>query len=85
MMDNDKDIDVDSQGIRHLGMSPCASENLTVLELDNCPLVTDASLEQLTALRAGNSTAKFLQQGSAQKLQTIQETAISDSFAEIFR
>ena len=41
MMDNDKDIDVDSQGIRHLGMSPCASENLTVLELDNCPLITD--------------------------------------------
>ena len=31
----------DSQGIRHLGMSPCASENLTVLELDNCPLITD--------------------------------------------
>lgn len=30
-------------------MSPCAAENLTVLELDNCPLVTDASLEHLTS------------------------------------
>ena len=38
--DNDDDED-DEQGIRHLGMSPCASENLTVLELDNCPLITD--------------------------------------------
>lgn len=28
-------------------MSPCAAENLTVLELDNCPLVTDSSLEHL--------------------------------------
>ena len=39
--DNDNDEDDDEQGIRHLGMSPCASENLTVLELDNCPLITD--------------------------------------------
>jgi len=30
-------------------MSPCAAENLTVLELDNCPLITDASLEHLTS------------------------------------
>ena len=33
--------------LRHLGMSACASENLTVLELDNCPLVTDTSLDHL--------------------------------------
>lgn len=28
-------------------MSPCAAENLVRLELDNCPLVTDSSLEHL--------------------------------------
>jgi len=38
---------VTDEGIRHLGMSPCASENLTVLELDNCPLITDLSLDHL--------------------------------------
>jgi len=38
---------VTDEGIRHLGMSPCASENLTVLELDNCPLITDSSLDHL--------------------------------------
>lgn len=30
-------------------MSPCAAENLTVLELDNCPLITDASLDNLVS------------------------------------
>lgn len=38
---------ITDEGIRHLSMSPCAAENLTVLELDNCPLITDASLEHL--------------------------------------
>lgn len=38
---------ITDDGIRHLGMSPCASEHLTVLELDNCPLITDTSLEHL--------------------------------------
>lgn len=38
---------ITDEGIRHLGTSPCAAENLTVLELDNCPLITDASLEHL--------------------------------------
>ena len=33
---------------RHLGLSACASENLVVLELDNCPLITDTSLDHLT-------------------------------------
>ena len=33
---------------RHLGLSACASENLMVLELDNCPLITDTSLDHLT-------------------------------------
>lgn len=30
-------------------MAPCAAEHLTVLELDNCPLITDASLEHLVS------------------------------------
>ncbi len=34
-------------GIRHLGAASCASEFLTVLELDNCPLITDLSLHHL--------------------------------------
>ena len=38
---------ITDEGIRHLGGSACATENLTVLELDNCPLITDASLEHL--------------------------------------
>ena len=38
---------ITDEGIRHLGSSPCATEHLTVLELDNCPLITDASLEHL--------------------------------------
>lgn len=40
---------ITDEGIRHLSLSPCAAENLTVLELDNCPLVTDVSLEHLTS------------------------------------
>jgi len=38
---------VTDEGIRHLGVSTCATETLQVLELDNCPLITDASLEFL--------------------------------------
>lgn len=40
---------ITDEGIRQLGMSNCAvvNETLEVLELDNCPLITDASLEQL--------------------------------------
>ncbi|CAH0716788.1 unnamed protein product, partial [Brenthis ino] len=34
-------------GIKQLSMSPCAAEHLTVLGLDNCPLVTDGALEHL--------------------------------------
>ncbi|GBP00263.1 hypothetical protein EVAR_91891_1, partial [Eumeta japonica] len=36
-------------GIKQLSMSPCAAEHLTVLGLDNCPLVTDGALEHLTS------------------------------------
>ena len=35
------------EGIRHVGASACATEHLKILELDNCPLITDASLEHL--------------------------------------
>lgn len=40
---------ITDEGIRQLGISNCAviNETLQVLELDNCPLITDASLEQL--------------------------------------
>ena len=40
---------ITDEGIRQLGMAPCASENLNVLELDNLPLITDASLEHLVS------------------------------------
>lgn len=38
---------ITDEGIRHVGMSPCAAEHLAVLELDNCPLITDAALDNL--------------------------------------
>lgn len=38
---------ITDEGIRQLALSPCAAENLAVLELDNCPLITDASLDHL--------------------------------------
>ncbi|RXG58934.1 F-box/LRR-repeat protein 20 [Armadillidium vulgare] len=38
---------ITDEGIRHLGVSPCSTEHLAVLELDNCPLISDASLDHL--------------------------------------
>ena len=38
---------ITDEGIRHLGCSPCATESMSFLGLDNCPLITDASLEYL--------------------------------------
>ncbi|KOX69316.1 F-box/LRR-repeat protein 20 [Melipona quadrifasciata] len=38
---------ITDEGIRQLALSPCAAEHLAVLELDNCPLITDASLDHL--------------------------------------
>ncbi|QQP32562.1 Fbox/LRRrepeat protein 20like, partial [Caligus rogercresseyi] len=38
---------ITDEGIRQLGLSPCSSEHLTVLELDNLPLITDCSLDHL--------------------------------------
>ena len=39
---------ITDEGIRHIGHSACATEQLRILELDNCPLITDASLDYLT-------------------------------------
>jgi hypothetical protein len=38
---------ITDEGIRHLSSVSNVSETLQVLELDNCPLITDSSLEQL--------------------------------------
>jgi len=38
---------ITDEGIRHVGVSPCSAEHLAVLELDNCPLITDAALDNL--------------------------------------
>ena len=40
---------ITDEGIRQLGMAPCSSEHLIVLELDNLPLITDASLDHLVS------------------------------------
>ncbi|XP_040571299.1 F-box/LRR-repeat protein 20 [Lepeophtheirus salmonis] len=40
---------ITDEGIRQLGLSPCSSEHLTVLELDNLPLITDTSLDHLVS------------------------------------
>ena len=39
---------ITDEGIRHIGHSAWATEQLHILELDNCPLITDASLDYLT-------------------------------------
>lgn len=38
---------ITDDGIKHLSTSTCATEHLAVLELDNCPLITDVSLDHL--------------------------------------
>lgn len=38
---------ITDEGIRQLAAGSCAAESLSVLELDNCPLITDATLEHL--------------------------------------
>ena len=39
------------EGIKHLGQSSAARDKLTVLELDNCPLITDRGLDYLMACK----------------------------------
>lgn len=38
---------ITDDGIRQLAAGSCAAESLSVLELDNCPLITDQTLEHL--------------------------------------
>lgn len=38
---------ITDDGIRALSSSTCGQERLTVVELDNCPLITDVTLEHL--------------------------------------
>lgn len=38
---------ITDDGIRQLAAGSCAAESLSVLELDNCPLITDATLDHL--------------------------------------
>lgn len=40
---------ITDDGIRQLAAGSCAAESLSVLELDNCPLITDQTLEHLVS------------------------------------
>lgn len=40
---------ITDDGIRQLAAGSCAAESLSVLELDNCPLITDRTLEHLVS------------------------------------
>lgn len=40
---------ITDEGIRQLAGGGCAAESLSVLELDNCPLITDLTLEHLVS------------------------------------
>lgn len=42
---------ITDDGIRELAYGLCASESLRILELDNCPLITDSALEHLINCR----------------------------------
>merc|ERR1712141_269054 len=48
-LDLEECVLITDEGIRQLGMGPCSSEHLIVLELDNLPLITDASLDHLVS------------------------------------
>lgn len=39
---------ITDDGVRHIGTGSGAAEFLSVLELDNCPLISDAALEHLS-------------------------------------
>jgi len=40
---------ITDEGVRHVGLGACATDSLTTLELDNCPLISDAALDHLTS------------------------------------
>lgn len=42
---------ITDEGIRQLSLGLCMNDRLRVLELDNCPLITDMSLEHLRECR----------------------------------
>ena len=43
---------ITDEGVRHIGTGAGAAEYLTVLEIDNCPLISDAALEHLNGCLA---------------------------------
>ncbi|CAF0926011.1 unnamed protein product, partial [Didymodactylos carnosus] len=43
---------ITDEGVRYLGSSTFAVENLRVLELDNCPSITDSSIDHLLTCRS---------------------------------
>ncbi|XP_066929041.1 F-box/LRR-repeat protein 2-like [Clytia hemisphaerica] len=45
---------ITDEGIRHLAGGTCAIEKLEIIELDNCPLITDQALEYLMNCRSLN-------------------------------
>lgn len=38
---------ITDEGIRHIAGGPCAIEHLQIIELDNCPSISDTSLDHL--------------------------------------
>jgi len=40
---------ITDEGVRHVGSGACAADSLAILELDNCPLISDAALDHLTS------------------------------------
>jgi len=40
---------ITDEGVRHIGSGACATDSLTILELDNCPLISDAALDHLSS------------------------------------
>jgi len=38
---------ITDEGLRQIALSPCAAEHLAVLELDNCPNISDNGLNHL--------------------------------------
>lgn len=68
---------VTDSGIHHLASSACGADTLTVLELDNCPLISDLSLGHLAACpRLRRLDLYDCQQISRTAIRQIQVTSI---------
>ena len=50
---------ITDEGIRSVGVSPCSVEHLSVSELDNCPLITDAALDNLISCHSLQRTKLY--------------------------